>query len=58
MCARRVNADLIVRTVPLPSVRLHAAALVKRACAPRLAQQIETTLSSISARLGCRVTGP
>jgi hypothetical protein len=58
MFTERVDADLIVRTAPLPSVRLRAAVLVRRAAAPRLAQQVETTLSSISARLVCRVTGP
>ena len=58
MFAERVDADLIVRTAPLPSVRLRAAVLVKRAVAPRLAQQVETTLNAISARLACRVTGP
>jgi hypothetical protein len=56
--AGRIDADLIVCTAPLPSVRLRAAMLVKRACAPRLAQQIETALSLISARLVCQVTGP
>jgi hypothetical protein len=58
MFTERVDADLIVRTAPLPSLRLRAAVLVRRAAAPRLAQQVETTLSSISARLVCRVTGP
>ena len=56
--AKPADADLIVQTAPLPSARLRAAVLVKRAAAPRLAQQIEATLSSISARLVCRVTGP
>jgi len=32
--------------------------LVKRTVAPRLAQRIEATLNSISARLVCRVSGP
>jgi hypothetical protein len=58
MFAERADADLIARTAPLPAVRLRAAVLVKRAAAPRLAQQVETTLNSISARLACRVTGP
>ena len=58
MLSERVDADLIVRTAPLPSVRLRAAVLVKRTIAPRLAQQVETTLNAISARLVCRVTGP
>lgn len=54
----RDDADLIVRTAPLPAVRLRAAVLVKRAVAPRLAQKVESTMNSISARLACRVTGP
>jgi hypothetical protein len=58
MFTERVDADLIVHSAPLPSVRLRAAVLVKRGAAPRLAQQIEATLNSISARLVCRVTGP
>ena len=58
MFAGQVDADLIVRAAPLPSVRLRAAVLVKRARAPRLAQQVETALNAISARLVCRVTGP
>jgi len=58
MFSERVDADLIVRTAPLPSVRLRAAVLVKRTAAPRLAQRVEATLNSISARLVCRVSGP
>lgn len=58
MFTERVDADLIVYTAPLPSVRLRAAVLVKRAVAPRLAQQVETMLNAISARLVCRVSGP
>jgi len=58
MFAQRADADLIVSTAPLPSVRLRAAVLVKRTVAPRLAQRIEATLNSISARLVCRVSGP
>ena len=58
MFTERVDADLIVRTAPLPSIRLHAAVLVKRGVAPRLAQRVEATLNSISARLVCRVSGP
>jgi hypothetical protein len=58
MFTERADADLIVRTAPLPAIRLRAAVLVKRASAPRLAQQVEHTLSSISARLVCRVSGP
>ena len=58
MLSERVDADLIVRTAPLPSVRLRAAVLVKRTVAPRLAQRVEATLNAISARLVCRVSGP
>jgi hypothetical protein len=58
MFTERVDADLIVRTAALPSVRLRAAVLVKRTAAPRLAQRVEATLNAISARLVCRVSGP
>jgi len=58
MFAERVDADLIVRAAPLPSIRLRAAVLVKRTVAPRLAQRVEATLNAISARLVCRVSGP
>jgi gas vesicle protein GvpL/GvpF len=58
MLSERVDADLIVRTAPLPSLRLRAAVLVKRTVAPRLAQRVEATLNAISARLVCRVSGP
>jgi hypothetical protein len=58
MFAERADADVIARTAPLPAVRLRAAVLVKRAIAPRLAEQLDTTLNAISARLVCRVTGP
>jgi hypothetical protein len=58
MFTERDDADLIVRTAPLPAVRLQAAVLVKRSAAPRLAQKIETALNAISGRLVCRVTGP
>ena len=58
MFTERADADLIVHTAPLPSVRLRAAVLVKRAVAPRLALQVEATLNAISARLVCRVSGP
>jgi hypothetical protein len=58
MFTERADADLIVRTAPLPSVRLRAAVLVKRAVAPRLAQRVDATLNAISARLVCRVSGP
>lgn len=58
MFTARVDADLIVRTAPLPSVRLRAAVLVKRTVASRLAQRVEASLNAISARLVCRVSGP
>ncbi|MGC2775948.1 MAG: GvpL/GvpF family gas vesicle protein [Bradyrhizobium sp.] len=58
MYARRADADLIARTAPLPAARLRASVLVRRAVAPRLAQQLDSMLNAISARLVCRVTGP
>ena len=58
MYTERAGGDLIARTAPLPAVRLRASVLVGRAVAPRLAQQFDSMLNAISARLVCRVTGP
>lgn len=58
MYSERADADLIARTAPLPAVRLRASVLVRRAVAPRLAQQFDCMLNAISERLVCRVTGP